>query len=368
MALSDAVVIPRFERARIERVVLVAGTRPEFVKLHPLAVALAERKVPTLLVATNQHYSALMKDSFLEQLTWPCEIRDLAVSAKAPLPMLGEIMVRLPAVLAAGDLVVVEGDTSSVLAGALVANKDGFPLAHVEAGLRSYDLRMPEEHNRRLCDHISDYLFAPTELDAQHLRDERCLGTTFVVGNTVLDAVRQNIHRVRGAPLPGDYLLLTLHRQENVDHDPFLQEIVRFLGQLDVDWLFPVHPRTRDRLEAAGLWARLTRLPRGHVVAPMDYLTFLAAMRYARVIVTDSGGVQEEATTPEIRRPVIVLRASTERVPAIVAGFSVLARSDSEILGGLVNDLSWFRPTERSPFGDGHASELIVDALAPVFV
>jgi UDP-N-acetylglucosamine 2-epimerase (non-hydrolysing) len=347
--------------------VLVAGTRPEFVKLHPLALALEERNIPTLLIVTNQHYSALMKDSFLEQLTWPCAIHDLGVTAKAPLPLLGEIMLRLPAVLAAGDLVVVEGDTSSVLAGALVANKAGYPLAHVEAGLRSYDLRMPEEHNRRLCDHVSDYLFAPTELDAQHLRDERCPGRTFVVGNTVLDAVRQNIHRVQGAPLPGDYILLTLHRQENVDREPFLREIIRFLGKLDVDWLFPIHPRTRDRLEAAGLLTQLAGLPRGHVVVPMDYLAFLAAMRYARVIVTDSGGVQEEATTPEIRRPVIVLRASTERVPAIEAGFSVLARPDSGVLSGLVNDLSWFRPTEQSPFGDGHAAERIVGALAEVF-
>ena len=344
----------------------MAGTRPEFVKMHPLACALAERRVPTLLVATNQHRSALMKDAFLKDLVWPCEIEHLDISSSSALPLLSEILTRLPASLGPHDLVVVEGDTTSVLAAALVANKMDLPVAHVEAGLRSYDLRMPEEYNRRLSDHLSDYLFAPTRLDEQHLRDEGSVGEIAMVGNTVLDAVRQNIHRVTAVTVPKEFVLLTLHRQENVDHEPFLRSLVSFLAGLDMDWVFPVHPRTRDRLEANGLWTHLTTLPHAHLTEPMDYLTFLGAMRAARVIVTDSGGVQEEATAPEIRRPVIVLRDSTERMPAIEAGFSLLPGSGPDVLAPLVADLSWFRPAAESPFGDGHAAERIAERLATV--
>ncbi len=348
-----------------ERAVLVAGTRPEFVKLHPVALALHAARIPAVLLATNQHRTALMRDAFLEQLVWPCPIETLPVGAQEPLAMLSEILTALPPRLRAGDLVVAEGDTSSVLAASLVANKLGLPLAHVEAGLRSYDLRMPEEHNRRMCDHIADYLFAPTAFDAAHLREEKAPGHVFVVGNTVMDAVRQNVSRIASVPKLGDgYVLVTLHRQENVDQEPFLVELVRFLESIELPCVFPVHPRTRDRLSRAGLWDRVAALRHVRVLEPLNYLAFLAAMRDARVIVTDSGGVQEEATAPEIRRPVVVVRRSTERVPALEAHYSVLARGEATELVRLVNDLSWFRPSEPSPFGDGRSGEAIVRALA----
>jgi len=347
-----------------ERVVLVAGTRPEFVKLHPVALALHAAKIPTVLIATNQHRTAFMKDAFLQQLSWPCEIETLAVAAQEPLAMLGEIATMLPARLRERDLVMAEGDTTSVLAAHLVANKLRLRLAHVEAGLRSYDLRMPEEHNRRVCDHLADELFAPTEFDAGHLREERVPGRVHVVGNTVLDAVRQNVSRIAAASALGEgYVLVTLHRQENVDHVPFLAELARFLEDVELPCVFPVHPRTRDKLARAGLWDRITSLGHVRTLEPLDYLAFLGAMRHATVIVTDSGGVQEEATAPEIRRPVIVLRRSTERVPAIESGFSLLAHGESARLLELVSDRSWFRPAKTSPFGDGHAAEAIVKTL-----
>lgn len=347
------------------RVVLVAGTRPEFVKLHPVALALETRGVPSVLVATNQHRSALMKDAFLEQLVWPCPVETLSVRAHDPLVMLAEIATMLPGRLRDNDLVMAEGDTTSVLAAHLVANKLKLRVAHVEAGLRSYDLRMPEEHNRRVCDHLADDLFAPTEFDATHLREEHVPGRVHVVGNTVLDAVKQNVHRIAAIPPLGEgYVLVTLHRQENVDQVSFLTELVRFLEDLSTPCLFPVHPRTRDKLAAAGLWGSIVAMPHVSMLEPLDYLGFLAAMRDASVIVTDSGGVQEEATAPEIRRPVVVVRRSTERVPAIDAGFSVLAPAEAARLLELVTDRSWFRPAKASPFGDGHAARSIATVLS----
>jgi UDP-N-acetylglucosamine 2-epimerase (non-hydrolysing) len=349
---------------KFDRVVLVAGTRPEFVKLHPVAVALSAAGVNTLLVTTEQHSSPVMKDAFLEKLEWTCKITSLRISASDALGLLAEIARTLPAQLTRGDLVMVEGDTTSVLAAAIVANKLGFPLAHIEAGLRSYDLRMPEEHNRRVCDHLADELFAPTDLDARHLLEERVPGRVHVVGNTVIDAVRQNMSRIAAVPSLGEgYVLITLHRQENVDHASFLAELVRFLESVDTPCVFPVHPRTRDKLTAAGLWDRVRSLRHVRILEPLDYLTFLAAMRDAAVVLTDSGGVQEEATAPEIHRPVIVVRRSTERVPAIDAGFSILAPADAGRLTELVHDRSWFRASGASPFGDGHAAEAIVRCL-----
>ena len=305
-----------------------------------------------------------MRDTFLEQLAWPCAVEALPVNARDTLQLFAEILTLLPGCLRSGDLVMVEGDTSSVLAASLVANKLGLPLDHLEAGLRSYDLRMPEEHNRRVCDHIADYLFAPTEFDASHLREEHVPGRVFVVGNTVLDAVRQNIARLDQVPKIGeDYVLITLHRQENVDQVGFLREVVGFLRSTSLPCVFPVHPRTRDKLEAAALWSSVSDLSHVRLLEPLDYLGFLAAVRNARVIVTDSGGVQEEATAPELRRPVVVLRHSTERVPAIEARYSVLAPPNAEKLLRLVTDLSWFQPNGSSPFGDGYSADAITRLL-----
>jgi UDP-N-acetylglucosamine 2-epimerase (non-hydrolysing) len=347
-----------------DRVVLVAGTRPEFVKLHPVAMSLGAAGVDTLLLTTEQHWSPAMKDAFFDELVWPCPVRSLGISARDPLGLVAEISRTLPVMLESGDLVVVEGDTTSVLGAAIVANKLGRPLAHVEAGLRSYDFRMPEEHNRRVCDHLSDLLFAPTEGDAQHLRDEHCPGSVSVTGNTVLDAVRQNMPRARPAENIGhDFVLVTLHRQENVDSPAFLEEISEFFRCVEVRCVFPVHPRTVDKLNTHGLWETIAGLPNVDIREPMGYLTFLDAMRRSRVIVTDSGGIQEEATAPEIRRPAIVLRRSTERQAAIDAGFSILAPVVASRLVSAVSDLSWFRPAAASPFGDGHAADIITAAL-----
>jgi UDP-N-acetylglucosamine 2-epimerase (non-hydrolysing) len=160
-----------------------------------------------------------------------------------------------------------------------------------------------------------------------------------------------------------DFVLVTLHRQENVDSPAFLVEISEFLRCVETRCVFPIHPRTVDRLKSYGLWDTIVGLRNVDVREPMGYLTFLSAMRRSRAIVTDSGGIQEEATAPEIRRPTLVLRRSTERPAAVDAGFSILAPTVASALAAAVHDLSWFRPAAASPFGDGHAADRIVAAL-----
>lgn len=346
------------------RIVLVAGTRPEFVKLYPLAVALQARSADVVLITTEQHAGASMRDDFIDKLQWPCAVERLTIQTQAPLALLAGILGQLGDRLRPGDTVVAEGDTTSVLAASLVANKLRLRLAHVEAGLRSYDLRMPEEHNRRICDHIADELFAPTEIDAAHLRDERCPGAVHTTGNTVMDAVRLNAGRAgRPGPFAPGYTLVTLHRQENLDDPEFVRAVVGFLGSMRSPCLFPIHPRTRDVFGRRGVLEQLMTNTALRICDPLHYLAFMAAMRDANVIVTDSGGVQEEATAPEIRRPVVVLRRSTERTPAVVAGFSVLGPFEADGIAELVQHPLWFRPAAESPFGDGHAAERIADVL-----
>jgi len=348
----------------VSRFVFVAGTRPEFVKLHPVALAAAERHMELALITTEQHTGSAMRDDFLERLEWPCPVERLDIDTRAPLPLLAGILTQLGDRLRQGDALVAVGDTTSVLGASLVANKLRLRLAHVEAGLRSYDLRMPEEYNRRMCDHLADDLFAPTGLDARHLAEERCPGRSHVVGNTVMDAVRLNAGRLPSSTAFGSgYVLLTIHRQENLDDPAFVSAVATFLERTEQSCVFPIHPRTRDAFARSGLLARVERRSNVRVCEPLDYLTFLAAMRDARVILTDSGGVQEEATAPAVRRPVIVLRRSTERVAAIEAHFSVLAPFHPTRIAELTADLSWFKPAEHSPFGDGHAASRIVEIL-----
>lgn len=347
----------------MKRIVLVAGTRPEFVKLHPLAISLRGRGADVTLITTGQHRGISMRDQFIDRLNWPCQVERLEdVGAQDPLQFLASVLKQLPAHLRANDTVVAQGDTNSVLAATLVAKKLGLQSVHLEAGLRSYDLRMPEEHNRRICDHVADLLFAPTELDARHLIEEQCPGRTHTVGNTVMDAVRVNALRAPKNDSPGD-VLVTVHRQENLADDEFVHALTSFLKNLTPTCLFPIHPRTRDALTRNGALPQIAANAAVRLSEPLDYLEFLSAMRAARVIVTDSGGVQEEATAPEIRRPVVILRRSTERTQAIDSGFSTLAPFDAEQIADLVRDLSWFRPPKDSPFGDGHAADRVAEIL-----
>jgi UDP-N-acetylglucosamine 2-epimerase (non-hydrolysing) len=270
------------------------------------------------------------------------------------------------------DAVLVLGDTNTVLSAALAAAKLRIPVAHIEAGLRSYDTRMPEEHNRRLTDHVSDYLFAPTENSAEILRKENVWGKIFVTGNTVIDALENRLpvalERMNQAPNTelDSFALLTLHRAENVDDKNVLEGLIEGLISLDMAILFPAHPRTVKQLTKFGLMSRIKSSGLIRIIEPVGYLDFLALQKKCSFILTDSGGIQEEATAPSINKKVFVLRTSTERPEAVDSGHAVVVGVNPEefptiVRNGIREGLEEERPC---PFGEGDASKKIMNLLS----
>jgi UDP-N-acetylglucosamine 2-epimerase (non-hydrolysing) len=263
-----------------------------------------------------------------------------------------------------------------VLAAALTANKRSVPVGHVEAGLRSFDLRMPEEHNRRLTDHISDYLFAPTKTAEANLKNEKVWGKTFVTGNTVIDAVNQHlpIAQKKSTILEKipfkKFALATAHRAENVDNIEVLRTFMEVFAESPVPIVYPMHPRTKKRLRQNQMYAKMKKLKNALILPPLGYLDFLVLMKNCSFIITDSGGVQEEATAPSIRKPVLVMRLSTERQEAVDAGFAkVVGTSKAAILAAAKEVISNKKELPvTSPFGDGKAAERIVEIIREDFV
>jgi UDP-N-acetylglucosamine 2-epimerase (non-hydrolysing) len=356
---------------------IVIGTRPEIVKMAPVVHEFERRKIDPFLLHTGQHYSNGMSGSFFRDM----ELREPDVNlnigsgthseqtAKALIGIEKELLKQRP------DIILVEGDTNAVLSAAIAAVKLNIPVGHVEAGLRSYDIRMPEEHNRRLTDHVSSFLFAPTETSAEILRKENVWGEIFVTGNTVIDALEGLIKKVVGRKTIADdlglkrFALLTLHRAENVDDKTTLEGLVRGLLELDLDILFPAHPRTVERLRQFGLIDRVKESKMLHLVEPAGYLDFLALMKACYFVLTDSGGIQEEVTAPSINKRVFVLRTSTERPEALESGHAIVVGVDpavfpatiDKILGNETPDFS------KHPYGEGNASKRIIDILQEHF-
>jgi UDP-N-acetylglucosamine 2-epimerase (non-hydrolysing) len=260
-------------------------------------------------------------------------------------------------------IVAVEGDTNSVLAAGIAAIKSKIKLAHVESGLRSYDWRMPEEHNRIAVDHLSDLLFAPTQHARKNLLKENVHGTIHVTGNTVIDAVIQNLpiakRRSRIKVPQNDFVLVTLHRAENVDDRRTLENFVGALIKAPIQIIFPIHPRTINRLKQFKLYDKVRKADNIKLIPPVGYFDFLILMQKCSFIVTDSGGIQEEVTCPLIRKHVILLRRSTERPEAVEAGFVTVAGTDErKIMDAIKRTIkSRERLTTSSPFGNGNAGK-----------
>jgi len=349
---------------------VVLGTRPEIIKMAPVINELKKLSADFFILHTGQHYSYNLDRVFFEQLRLPAPRYNLEAGSGTHAAETARMLVGIEGVLVKErpDVVLVEGDTNSVLAGALAAAKMGIRVGHVEAGLRSYDRRMPEEINRILTDHIADFLFAPTPGARDILLAEGIEETKiYVTGNTIVDAVHENLAlaRARGDVLsdlkvrPKEYFLVTLHRQENVDDDARFTSILRGLEglskELGVKTLYPVHPRARKKLEAIGLQPRLT------LIEPVDYLAFLQLESSARLILTDSGGVQEEACILGV--PCVTLRDNTERPETVAVGANVLAGAAPEKI--LASARQMLRVTRRweNPFGDGRAAERIVSTI-----
>lgn len=353
------------------KITIIVGTRPEIIKMAPVIRELERQGREYFILHTGQHYSYNLDRIFFEQLKLPPSKYNLEVGSGSPAEQTAKILIGVERVLQEEnpDLVLIEGDTNSILAGALAAVKLHIKVGHVEAGLRSYDRNMPEEINRILADHCSDFLFAPTEKAKAILLGEGIPeDKIFVTGNTIVDAVYQNLEIARGSAniintldlKPKGYFLVTVHRQENVDNRARFASILEGLdgvaAEFEMPVIYPIHPHSRKTMAEFGLQPRGLRL-----VEPMDFLSFLQLESRARLILTDSGGVQEEACILNV--PCVTLRDNTERPETLEVGSNILAgASPDRILKHtrlmLNRENKW-----SNPFGDGKAGERIVEIL-----
>ena len=339
------------------KVFTVVGNRPQFIKAAPLSAALRDAGVDEVVLHTGQHWYHVLSQVFFDQLGLAEPRYRLDLHTADPAVMQPEIAKRVAR--EAPDLVLVYGDTNSTLAGAMAAADASVPLAHVEAGLRSGDLAMPEELNRIETDRLAWLLFCPDDRSRTTLEKEGVLGRTYVVGDVMADASRlfAPIARAR-FPVPHaprSYVVATIHRQANVEQ-PRLGRIVDGLNRVDELVVFPVHPRTRLRMEQAAL--ALGEHVR--VIEPLSYLELASLASQARVIVTDSGGLQKEAYWYGV--PCVTVRPSTEWIDTVAIGANVLVDDDPEALSAAVASASM--PRNRPVlYGDGHASERIAQVL-----
>jgi len=352
---------------------VIAGTRPEIIKMAPVIRALKEKSQPYVFVHCGQHYDYNMSQQFIEELKLPTPDYGFKVKAYTPGLQTGRILTLIERVIkeVKTKVVLVEGDTNGVLASALAAVKLNVSVGHVEAGLRSFDLRMPEEHNRRLVDHLSKFLFAPTEIARKNLEKESVWGSIYVTGNTVIDAVIQHMPLAEKKSSIMDeirfrrFALVTAHRAENVDDPAVLKNFVEAFTQAPIPVVYPIHPRSKKRLRQQKMWQKFSRAENVQLLPPLGYLDFLVLMKNCDMIITDSGGVQEEATAPPIRKPVLVIRLSTERPEAVEAGFAkVVGVEKHNILYAMEQALNKKNILPNiSPYGDGTTAKKIVDIL-----
>jgi UDP-N-acetylglucosamine 2-epimerase (non-hydrolysing) len=359
---------------RNQNPILVAvGTRPEIIKMAPIIRALQANSIPFTFLHCGQHYDYDMSQQFIEQLNLPLPDFGYKIHINSPAQQTAQIIAKAAQTIKKTKpaLVLTEGDTNSTLATALAANKQKTNIGHVEAGLRSFDLRMPEEHNRRIVDHISTFLFAPTQHSAQNLQEEKVWGKIYITGNTIIDAVKQHLQIAEDKSTImktvefKEFALVTAHRQENVDNPKVLKNLVEAFTEASLPVVYPIHPRTVKRLRKTRLWKKLSTSENVQVLPPAGYFDFLVLMKNSRLIITDSGGIQEEATVPQIRKSVLVIRLSTERPEAVEAGFAKVVGTEKNTIINEINNTLDTNPRlpENSPYGDGDAAQKIVKII-----
>ena len=365
------------------KIATILGTRPEIIKMAPIIDEISKRGINQVVLHTGQHYDEEMSDAFFKDLEIPTPDYNIHVGSGTHGKQTGLMMKGIEEILLdeKPDIVLVQGDTNAVLAGALVASKLHIAVGHVEAGLRSFDMTMPEEINRRAADVCSIMYFIPTEESAINLLAEGfSRKNLFITGNTVVDACFRHLEIAKkrgfeeeslkelGIENMDNILTLTMHRAENVDDKQRVTNIIEALIELDdMNIIFPIHPRTKNTLVNFGLFDELNNLSHVHIIKPLGYLDFLLLTSKSTLILTDSGGLQEEAITLDV--PALTLRYNTERPETVAAGGNILVGSDKQAI--LENarrilddeDFADKMKSAQNPYGQGDAAKLTVDAI-----
>jgi len=366
----------------LPKVAVLIGTRPGIIKMAPIIHKLKKTRADSLIIHTGQHYSTSMDGNIMKdvQLNKPDYHIRRPVDCITHAQQTAYMLVGIEEILLKEkpDVLLVCGDANTNVAGALAARKIHIKVAHVEAGLRSFDWRMPEEHNRIIIDHISEYLFAPTSFAKEHLIRDGVIGQIFLVGNTIVEATWNHLEISKqnrnlesmGIDKDAPHILLTLHREENVDEEKILGRILEAIKEIStstkMNVLFPVHPRTKDRLRKFGANRIIEGVKYIQLLEPLSYLDFLLVLNSATVVLTDSGGVQEESCILNV--PCITLRESTERQETIDIGANYLAGTQRATIVQTFHDVFARRLRSihrlepwRNPYGDGKASKRIVE-------
>lgn len=366
------------------KICVILGTRPEIIKMAPVIDEIENRSHELLLIHTGQHYDKEMSENFFIDLELPKPNYNIHVGSGSHGKQTGLMMEGIEKVLIdeKPDIVLVQGDTNAVLAGALVAQKLHIPVGHVEAGLRSFDVSMPEEINRLGADCCSYFYFVPTEESAINLALEGYMPKNiFVTGNSVVDTCFRNLKIAeRTSTIIDDLdldnldniITLTMHRAENVDNKQRLLSIIDALMELkDFNIIFPIHPRTKKTLENFGLYDKLEALPHIHITKPIGYLDFLVLISKSIIILTDSGGLQEEAITLNV--PALTLRYNTERPETVSAGGNILVGADKDFIletaDKILNNEEFYNNMKnaKNPYGDGSAACQMLDIIEDAY-
>jgi UDP-N-acetylglucosamine 2-epimerase (non-hydrolysing) len=373
-------------------VAVVTGTRPEIIKMFPVIKQLDSRSIDYEYIHTGQHYDYALSLKFVEEFGIRKPDVLISFDSSGPVDQVSAILKQMGTALSKmkPSAVLVQGDTNSVLATALAALKSHFPISHIESGLRSNDWKTVEEHNRRMVDHISDILFSPTEISTKNLQNEHVYGEIHTVGNTVIDAINlcldneaYHVTRVHDkdersggdqllslgvdSETSSDFVLVTMHRSENVDDLSNLKQVLMALSESNLTYVFPMHPHTLNSIREYGLIKNMAK--RIKIIPPLGYLNFLELLRKCRFVITDSGGVQEEITSPKINKRAIILRDCTERPESLESGHSVLCKIEHDVI---LKEIEKFSASSKSlqsssPYGMGDASVKIVDILEKKF-
>lgn len=365
------------------KIATILGTRPEIIKMAPIIDEISRRGIDQIVLHTGQHYDKEMSDTFFTDLEIPAPDYNIHVGSGSHGRQTGLMMKGIEEVLTQEkpDIVLVQGDTNAVLAGALVASKLHIAVGHVEAGLRSFDMTMPEEVNRRAADVCSTMYFIPTEESAINLLAEGfSRKNLFITGNTVVDACFRHLEIAKKKGFQDkslekldienmdNILTLTMHRAENVDDRQRVTNIIEALRQLDeMNIVFPIHPRTKKTLQNFGLFDELNSMDHVHIIKPLGYLDFLRLTSLSTLILTDSGGLQEEAITLDV--PALTLRYNTERPETVTAGGNILVGSDSDAIlknaKRILSDEDFAQRMKNAvnPYGEGNSAKLTVDAI-----